>query len=147
MSATHNLTRFIEAREGVYHTALQEVKRGKKSSHWMWFIFPQISGLGFSETAKFYAIRSQAEAMDYLKHKILGKRLIEISTVLLDLQTHNPVEVFGSVDSMKLKSSMTLFSLLEPTDPVFQKVLDKFYQGKQDGNTLQLLNTSKPPNH
>lgn len=139
MSANNDLTRFIAAQEGAYDLALKEVKRGKKSGHWMWFIFPQIRGLGVSETAKFYAIQNRAEAMDYLNHDILGERLVEISTALLHLQIRNPVEVFGNVDSMKLRSSMTLFSLLTPTDPVFQKVLDKLYGGQKDEHTLRLL--------
>src|SRR5690606_7488607 len=139
MTTKSNLTRFLEAQDGVYETALKEVKNGRKTRHWMWYIFPQISGLGFSETSRFYAIKNQAEATEYLNHEILGTRLVEISTELLNLQTNNPVEVFGSVDSLKLKSSMTLFSLLEHSDPVFQKVLDKFYGGQKDRNTVQLL--------
>lgn len=140
MSTTHDLTRFTEAQEGVYETALKEVKKGKKTGHWMWFIFPQISGLGFSETSRFYAVQHQTEASEYLKHEVLGPRLVEISTALLNLQTSDPVEVFGDIDSLKLKSSMTLFSLLEHSHPVFQKVLDKFYAGQKDRNTIQLLN-------
>jgi uncharacterized protein (DUF1810 family) len=140
MSTKNNLNRFIDAQDGVYETALNEVKKGKKTGHWMWYIFPQISGLGFSETARFYAIQSQAEASEYLKHDVLGPRLVEISAELLNLQTSDPVEVFGDIDSLKLKSSMTIFSLLEHSHPVFQKVLDKFYGGRRDGNTIQLLN-------
>jgi uncharacterized protein (DUF1810 family) len=139
MNTKNNLSRFLEAQAGDYKTALKEVRNGKKTGHWMWYIFPQISGLGFSETSRLYAINNQAEATEYLKHEILGPRLIEISTELLNLPTNNAIEVFGSIDSLKLNSSMTLFSLLDPTDPVFQKVLDKFYGGKKDGNTIQLL--------
>lgn len=139
MTTKNNLKRFLNAQDGVYEKALKEVKNGKKTGHWMWYIFPQISGLGFSETARFYAIQNQTEAREYLKHDVLGPRLVEISTALLNLQTNNPVEVFGDIDSLKLKSSMTLFSLLEHSDPVFQKVLDKFYGGQKDGNTIQLL--------
>lgn len=138
MTTKNNLKRFLDAQDGVYETALKEVKKGKKTGHWMWYIFPQISGLGFSETARFYAIQSQTEASEYLKHEVLGMRLVEISTALLNLQTNNPVEVFGDIDSLKLKSSMTLFSLLEHSHPVFQKVIDKFYAGQKDGNTIQL---------
>src|SRR5690554_2420425 len=139
MTTNNNLSRFLEVQDGVYDTALKEVRNGRKTGHWMWYIFPQISGLGFSETSRFYAIKNQAEAVEYLNHEILGARLVEISTELLNLQANNPVEVFGSIDSLKLKSSMTLFSLLENSHPVFQKVLDKFYGGKKDENTVQLL--------
>ena len=139
MTTKKDLIRFLDAQKGVYETALKEIKRGKKTGHRMWYIFPQISGLGFSETSRFYAIQNQAEAMEYLNDGILGTRLVEISRELLNLRTNNPVEVFGSVDSLKLKSSMTLFSLLKPTNPVFQKVLDKFYGGKKVGNSLQLI--------
>jgi len=139
MTTKNNLSRFLEAQDGVYETALKEVKKGRKTGHWMWYIFPQISGLGFSETSRFYAIKNQAEAVEYLNHEILGTRLVEISAELLNLQTNNPVEVFGSIDSLKLKSSMTLFSLLEHTHPVFQNVLDKLYGGGKDENTVQLL--------
>jgi len=139
MTNETNLARFLDAQHGVYETALKEVKKGKKTGHWMWYIFPQINGLGYSETTRFYSIKNQTEAKEYLNHNILGKRLVEICTELLKSQTNNPVEVFGSIDSLKLKSSMTLYSLLESTNPVFQKVLDKFYDGKKDENTLQLL--------
>ena len=139
MTTKNNLSRFLEAQDGVYETALKEVKKGRKTGHWMWYIFPQISGLGFSETSRFYAIKNQAEAAEYLNHEILGTRLVEISAELLNLQTNNPVEVFGNIDSLKLKSSMTLFSLMENSQPLFQKVLDKFYGGRKDENTVQLL--------
>jgi uncharacterized protein (DUF1810 family) len=142
MSAKNSLIKFLDAQKGVYEIALREIKNGKKASHWMWYIFPQIDGLGFSETAKFYAIKSRSEAVEYLNHDILGTRLIEISTALLQLQTSDSVKVFGSVDSLKLKSSMTLFSNLENTHPVFQKVLDKFFGGMKDEKTIGLLNTT-----
>ena len=139
MTSKNNLTRFLEAQDGVYEDALTEVKNGEKRGHWMWYIFPQISGLGFSETTRFYAIKNESEATEYLNHEILGTRLVEICTELLKLKTNDPVVVFGNVDSLKLKSSMTLFSLLENSKPEFQKVLDKFYGGKKDDNTIQLL--------
>ena len=141
MPKENNLTRFLDAQKGVYEVALKEIKKGKKTSHWMWYIFPQISGLGLSDTAKFYAIKNRNEAIEYLNHDILGTRLMEISNELLKLPTSNSVEVFGHVDSLKLKSSMTLFSLLEKTNPVFQKVLDKFFGGMKDEKTIQLLNS------
>ncbi len=139
MTTKNNLTRFLEAQNGVYKDALTEVKNGNKQGHWMWYIFPQISGLGFSETTRYYAIKNKREATEYLSHEILGARLVEISTELLKLKTNNAVTVFGSIDSLKLKSSMTLFSLLENSSPVFQRVLDKFYGGKNDENTIRLL--------
>ena len=142
MSTENNLTRFLDAQKGDYEIALKEIKKGKKTSHWMWYIFPQINGLGFSDTAKFYAIKNKDEATEYLHHDILGTRLVEISTELLKLNTSNSIEIFGQVDSLKLKSSMTLFSLLESTNPVFQKVLDKFFGGVKDEKTIQLLNAN-----
>lgn len=105
----------------------------------MWFIFPQIHGLGHSETARFYAIKNSEEAELYLRYPVLGKRLIEISRELLKLQSKNAVEVFGQVDSLKLNSSMTLFSFVENTDPVFEQVLEKFFGGRKDKRTLELL--------
>ncbi|MGZ5191391.1 MAG: DUF1810 domain-containing protein [Flavisolibacter sp.] len=142
MTTKTNLTRFLDAQKENYGVALKEIKNGKKTSHWMWYIFPQIRGLGFSETERFYAIKNKDEATEYLHHDILGTRLVEISTELLKLQTSNSVEVFGQVDSLKLKSSMTLFSILESTNPVFQKVLDMFFGGMKDEKTIQLLKTS-----
>lgn len=135
-----NLTRFIEAQKDVYKISLQEIKNGKKVSHWMWYIFPQIQGLGHSETAIFYAIKDKAEAIRYFNHPILGARLIEISNELLRLRTSDSIEVFGHTDSLKLKSSMTLFSLLENSNSVFQKVLDKFFDGEKDENTIHIIN-------
>ena len=142
MTTQNSLQRFLDAQKEDYEVALKEIKKGRKTSHWMWYIFPQISGLGFSDTAKFYAIKDKNEATEYLNHDIWGKRLIEISTELLKLSTSNSVEVFGHTDSLKLKSSMTLFSLLENTDPVFQKVLDMFFGGMKDEKTIQLLQTN-----
>ena len=136
-----SLSRFLDAQKDTYTIALNEIKKGRKSSHWMWYIFPQIRGLGFSETSKYYAIKDKSEAQEYLNHEILGQRLIEISTALLQLETNNSVTVFGSIDSVKLKSSMTLFSLLENTNPVFQKVLDKFFGGEKDEKTIRILTT------
>lgn len=139
MTSENNLNRFTDAQDGVYEIALKEIKRGKKMSHWMWFIFPQISGLAYSETSRFYAIKDRNEATNYLDHPVLGRRLVEISTALLNLATSDAASVFGSVDTMKLKSSMTLFSLLKDTNPVFQKVLDQFFNGMKDQKTIDLL--------
>ncbi|MGN6648093.1 MAG: DUF1810 domain-containing protein [Cytophaga sp.] len=133
------LSRFLDAQEGVYEQALAEVRRGRKTSHWMWFIFPQLQGLGQSETARFYAIRDREEAERYLAHPVLGRRIIEISQALLQLPPMPAVEIFGAVDTLKLHSSMTLFSLLENPHPVFQQVLDVFFDGNTDRKTERLL--------
>ncbi|MDB5193493.1 MAG: hypothetical protein JWQ96_3056 [Segetibacter sp.] len=136
----NNLQRFIEAQQKDYATALTEIKSGRKQSHWMWYIFPQIQGLGFSETARFYAIKDIEEAQEFLNHSILGSRLIEISNALLQLESNDANIILGSPDDMKLKSSMTLFSSLKNTDAVFNRVLEKFYNGAKDNKTLQIIN-------
>nr|WP_067059670.1 DUF1810 domain-containing protein [Mucilaginibacter sp. L294] len=135
----NDLGRFLVAQEKDYDTALAEIKGGRKRSHWMWYIFPQIAGLGFSETSKFYALQNMAEAESYLGHPILGSRLIEISTALLDLEDNHATRIFGSPDDLKLKSSMTLFSELQGADPVFAKVLAEFFNGIKDWETLNIL--------
>ena len=133
------LDRFLDAQRGDYAAALAEVRRGRKTSHWMWYIFPQIAGLGQSSTARYYSIRDLEEARDYYAHPVLGQRLREISGVLLELRGSDPVAVFGGIDSMKLKSSMTLFAVAAPDDPLFRQVLDKYYGGEQDALTLRIL--------
>ena len=139
MAAAYNLQRFIDAQESVYPLALEEIKNGKKQSHWMWFIFPQIHGLGFSATSKLYAIKDIREAEAFLKHPLLGSRLITISNELLKLNSNDAHTIFGSPDDMKLQSSMTLFSSLKNAGPVFDLVLQKFFKGIKDRNTLQRL--------
>lgn len=139
MQKENNLKRFIDAQQTDYSVALSEIRNGRKRSHWMWYIFPQIQGLGFSETSQFYSIKGIDEAEQYLAHPVLGQRLIEISNALLGLKTDNANQVFGSPDDMKLKSSMTLFSLLPGTNKVFQLVLDKFFNGLKDDKTLKML--------
>ncbi len=133
------LKRFLEAQENDFATALAEVRNGRKQSHWMWYIFPQIAGLGFSSMANFYAIKTKAEAENYLAHSILGKRLIEISNALLEVEGKTANQIFGSPDDIKLKSSMTLFGALENANPVFQSVLDKYFKGAKDQRTLELI--------
>jgi uncharacterized protein (DUF1810 family) len=133
------MERFIKAQKDDYKTALKEISNGRKISHWMWYIFPQVAGLGYSETSRYYAIRDVREAQAYLDHPVLGARLIEICEALLGLETSDPHAVFGSPDDMKLKSSMTLFAALPASNPVFQAVLDKFFSGSQDEKTLQLM--------
>lgn len=133
------LERFIEAQESDFAIALQEIKNGRKRSHWMWYIFPQLAGLGMTETSRYYAIKDIQEASDYLLDEKLGTRLTEICQALLDLDTNNPHQIFGSPDDLKLHSSMTLFDAIPATFPVFGRVLDKFYAGKRDTRTLELL--------
>ena len=135
----NDLKRFSDAQENDFERALAEIKRGRKQSHWMWYIFPQIAGLGFSPTSKLYAIKDRDEAENYLAHPILGKRLVEISNALLEVEGKTANQIFGSPDDMKLKSSMTLFGALENTNPVFQKVLDKYFNGAEDRRTLEMI--------
>ena len=134
-----NLERFLEEQKIDYAIALSEIRDGRKRSHWMWYVFPQIAGLGLSETSKFYAIENRAEAENYLRHPVLGARLIEISNALLEIDGKTANQIFGSPDDVKLKSSMTLFGSLEETNPVFQKVLDKYFDGAKDQKTLKLI--------
>lgn len=139
-----DLNRFIEAQFDAYPRALKEVQNGIKQSHWMWYIFPQISGLGQSSMATYYAISDLDEARSYLNNELLGTRLKEISNELLKLETSEPVLVFGWVDSMKLNSSMTLFDYVSgDSNNVFSRVLDKFYDGRKDSATLKIIDTMK----
>jgi uncharacterized protein (DUF1810 family) len=133
------LKRFIDAQESSYAIALSEIKSGRKRSHWMWYIFPQIKGLGFSETSMYYAIKDIEEAEEFLRHPILGNRLIEISKELLKLESNNAHQILGSPDDIKLHSSMTLFSSVPGASPVFEDVLRKFFNGEKDNKTLQIL--------
>lgn len=134
-----DLERFINAQEQDYAIALAEIKNGRKRSHWIWYIFPQIQGLGSSEMSKRYAIKSLDEAEAYMQHPVLGQRLIEICTALLQLKSNDAHAIFGSPDDMKLKSSMTLFASLPDAYPVFQSVLEKFFDGESDSQTLHLM--------
>ena len=135
-----DLNRFIEAQENDYEIALAEIKSGRKSSHWMWYIFPQFKGLGYSETSKFYAITDANEAKDYLNHPVLGTKLREITTELLQLEENDAYKIMGSPDDLKLKSSMTLFNAIDETkENVFEKVLEKFFKGNLDNKTINLL--------
>lgn len=135
----HNLERFITVQEQDYESALGELKAGKKKSHWIWYIFPQIVGLGFSPMAVRYAIQSKAEAIAYLEHKVLGARLIECSATLLRLDGRRIEDIMGSPDDLKLRSSMTLFKEVSPSDSVFDDVLNKFYSGDEDSRTINFL--------
>lgn len=134
-----SLQRFEDAHRQDYETALAEIRRGRKTSHWMWYIFPQLKGLGYSPTAQYYGIENLAEAEAFLSHPVLGVHLVEISRALLALETNNADLVFGYPDNLKLRSSMTLFAQIREADPVFGQVLDKFFEGKPDQRTLELL--------
>ncbi len=134
------LERFLKAQEIHYETALREIRAGRKRSHWMWFIFPQIAGLGRSSAAQYYAIRDLEEAKAYLEDAVLGENLLLISQALLEVDSDDAEAVMGWPDHLKLRSSMTLFALAKPDCLVFQKVLDKFYGGKKDAKTMELLN-------
>ena len=135
----YNLDRFVKEQECTYDTALKEVSQGMKRSHWMWWIFPQIAGLGMTTTSHMYSIKSMEEAKAFLAHPYLGKNLREISDKLLTLASNDAYEVFGSPDDLKLRSSMTLFAEAAPDEEVFGKVLDKFYGGKKDERTIEIL--------
>ena len=139
----NDLERFLIAQQTYYRIALQEIKSGRKRSHWMWFIFPQIAGLGYSETARYYAIKDMAEAKAYMEDYTLSSNLIEISQALLDVDSDDATAVMGWPDDLKLKSSMTLFALVKPECEVFQKVLDKFFQGEMDQKTIEILQDKK----
>jgi len=139
MNGESTLNRFLDAQQQDYNRALSEIKNGRKLSHWMWYIFPQIAGLGFSHMAQLYAIEDLTEATDYLHHPVLGSRLVEIAGALLTIQGKTATQIMGSPDDLKLRSSMTLFSLIDGTDPVFQKVLDKYYDGKPDPQTIERI--------
>ena len=133
-----DLNKFITAQEHFYQTALQEIKDGEKVSHWMWFIFPQIAGLGRSPMAKMYSIESKDEAKEYLEHEVLGVRLRETSKALLDHKDKHVVSILGGTDAMKLRSSMTLFDSVSPDD-VFAEVLEAFFDSKRDRLTMDII--------
>ncbi|KAF5046171.1 hypothetical protein DSECCO2_473650 [anaerobic digester metagenome] len=134
-----DLNRFLQAQEGVYAAALAELRAGRKTSHWMWFVFPQIDGLGRSQTARFFAVKSLAEARAYLAHPVLGKRLRECTAAVLGVAGRTASEIFGSPDDIKFRSSMTLFERAEPNCDLFPDALDRFFEGRRDRLTLDLL--------
>ena len=134
-----NLSRFVSAQAHDYETARDELRSGRKRTHWMWYIFPQIDGLGFSSMSKLYAIKSRAEAQAYLEHPVLGPRLLECANILLKLEGRSASEIFSSPDDIKLRSSMTLFAAVQTQQPAFSRVLDKCFQGQRDTRTIELL--------
>jgi uncharacterized protein (DUF1810 family) len=135
----HDLDRFVRAQEDDYEQALAEIRAGRKRSHWMWYIFPQIDGLAFSSTSKYYAIKGVEEARAYLDHPVLGPRLRECAEAALQVEGRSAREIFGSPDDLKLRSCATLFASVSPPDSVFDRVLAKYYEGGRDERTLRLL--------
>jgi uncharacterized protein (DUF1810 family) len=135
-----DLEHFVLAqRGGVYEQALAELRAGRKESHWMWFVFPQIAGLGRSEMVQRYAIASLEEARAYLAHPVLGSRLREAASAILAVEGRTAERILGSIDATKLRSSMTLFKRADPSEPVFEGVLTRFFDGEEDGATLERL--------
>jgi uncharacterized protein (DUF1810 family) len=139
VSDPFDLRRFVEAQAHTYDQALCELRAGEKRTHWMWFVFPQIAGLGRSGMAQRFAISGLAEAQAYLAHQTLGRRLVECARALTDLDTADPVHVFGPIDAQKLRSSMTLFAHAAPDEPAFRAVLDQYFDGTEDDATVSRL--------
>ena len=145
-SVTHHLARFVSAQAPLYERVRAELRRGRKDSHWMWFIFPQIEGLGSSPMSQRYAIRSIDEARAYLAHPVLGPRLVECARLVLEADARSADAILGSIDARKLRSSMTLFHLAAPDEPLFAHVLDHWFGGRRDDATEVILaQQSTPP--
>ena len=142
----YDLQRFVRAQNADYDRALLEIKRGRKRSHWMWYIFPQFEGLGFSATSRRYSIKSTGEAAAYLAHPVLGPRLEECAKVVLGVEGRSAHEIFGSPDDMKLRSCVTLFACVSPSGSVFHQLLDKYFEGKQDSKTLRMIGAAPEGN-
>lgn len=134
----YNISRFKDAQERIYPIALRELQEGHKRSHWMWYIFPQLRHLGHSYNSKFYGLSGKDEAAAYLADPVLGQRLREVSDVVFNLPTNDACEVFGGIDGMKLRSSMTLFDIVSPND-IFAHILDKYFNGQRDNRTLTII--------
>ena len=135
----YHLDRFVQAQDRTYESALTEIRNGRKRSHWMWFIFPQFEGLGSSAQSVFFSIKSIAEAKAYLAHPLLGPRLIECAGAVLAIDGRSAIDIFGSPDDMKLRSSATLFARASPDGSVFHRILDKYFGGRADEQTLRLV--------
>ena len=138
-----NLERFIKAQKQDYEKALKEIKNGKKLTHWIWYIFPQIKGLGYSEISKYYGIDDLAEAKAYLQNEYLRNNLLEITEALLNLDSNNPTEILGYPDDLKVKSCMTLFNYADQNILIFKKIIDKYYNGEFDNKTIALIKQKK----
>jgi uncharacterized protein (DUF1810 family) len=134
-----HLRRFVSAQQPTYTQALSELRAGRKRSHWMWFVFPQLDGLAFSPTSKLYSIKSFEEAEAYLAHPVLGPRLLECAEAVLQVEGRTAHDIFGSPDDLKLKSSATLFAAVSPSGSVFERLLGKYFDGARDHKTLRLL--------
>ncbi len=134
-----DLDRFVKAQEGDYERALAELRSGRKRSHWMWYVFPQVRGLGASPTSRHFAIEGREEAAAYLAHPVLGPRLVACAEALLGLEGKSAREILGSPDDLKLRSCATLFAEVAPPGSVFRKLLDKYFEGRPDAATLRLL--------
>ena len=139
----YDLNRFLSAQETIYESVLEELGNGRKQSHWMWFIFPQIEGLGYSSTSRYYSIKSIEEAREYLHHPILGQRLLECTEKVLAINGKTALEIFGAPDDLKLRSSMTLFACVAGPESVFVRVLEKYFDGKPDQKTQIIVRTKK----
>ena len=135
----YDLNRFVRAQQDDFEQALAEIRSGRKRTHWMWYIFPQLDGLAFSATSKHYAIKSLDEAQAYLEHPVLGPRLRECAEAAVRVEGRSATEVFGTPDDLKLRSCATLFACVSPPGSVFERLLDKYYGGERDEKTLQLL--------
>lgn len=136
-----SLDRFLKAQSDAYLSALQEIRRGRKVGHWMWFIYPQLRGLGSSPTSDFFGIQNVQEARAYLQHPLLGPRLVKVSSTLLDLQGRSAAEIFAYPDNLKLRSCMTLFAFVSDEPSVFDDVLKRYFDGQKDQRTLDLLSS------
>jgi uncharacterized protein (DUF1810 family) len=143
MQDTYNLQRFVDAQAPLFGQVLTELRQGRKQSHWMWFVFPQISGLGRSETARHYALSSLDEARAYLQHPLLGPRLVQCAQIIAPQTHYSARQLFGSPDDLKLHSSMTLFAVAAPETPIFEEVLAAYFNGERDRSTLEKLALGK----
>ena len=140
---TYDLQRFIKAQESAYARALKEVRNGRKTTHWMWYIFPQLAGLGTSQTSRYYAISGRLEAKAYLMHPILGHRLTEVTLALMAVEGRTAQQIFGAIDAAKLRSSLTLFSSISEEGNIYEKALNKYFDGKPCAFTLRAVATEK----
>jgi len=141
METMNDLSRFVKAQTTTYDQALEEIRSGKKKSHWIWYIFPQLKGLGMSQTSEFYGIEDLEEAKAYLSDPVLGQRLKDITTALAELPEYDPEKVLGYPDNLKVRSCMTLFHAADPDEKLFQLILDKYFDGQKDPKTMEMLNS------
>jgi uncharacterized protein (DUF1810 family) len=146
MATESKLADFVAAQDVVYDQVLSELKAGRKRTHWIWFIFPQMIGLGFSAMSQRFGIASKSEAKEYLKHDVLGPRLRECTQLLLDLPSRNIDDILGYPDDLKFRSSMTLFAVVAPQETIFDDALKKFFAGERDAATIKLLRDSSAQN-